>query len=113
MKHHTLNYVEFDAKDLAKTREFYGKAFGWTFTDYGPSYLAFKDGNGFDGGFTVDSSPGTSPLAILYSENLTATRDAVAGLGGKIVKDIYEFPGGKRFHFEDPNGNELAVWSEK
>ena len=112
MKHHAINYVELGAVDIEKTKTFYAKAFGWTFVDYGPDYVAFKD-SGLEGGFTKESKTGTSPLVILYSERLEESRDTIASLGGKIVKDIFDFPGGRRFHFADPNGNELAVWSDK
>lgn len=111
MKHHTINYVEFGAKDLEQIKKFYSAAFGWTFTDYGPTYVAFSE-SGLDGGFTTESKPGKGALVILYSERLEETRDTIKELGGEILKDIYEFPGGRRFHFADPSGNELAVWSD-
>lgn len=112
MQHHAINYVEFGATNLAATKKFYADAFGWTFTDYGPSYVAFS-GAGLDGGFTTEAQPGINPLVILYSERLDDTKAGVVAAGGTIVKDTYEFPGGKRFHFADPSGNELAVWSDK
>ncbi len=109
---HTINYVEFGATDLSAIKAFYSKAFGWTFTDYGPDYVAFAN-SGLEGGFTTQAKPGGNPLVILYSDALEKTKDGVIAAGGKIVKDIYTFPGGRRFHFADPSGNELAVWSDK
>lgn len=110
-KHHTINYVEFAGGDLEKTKAFYADAFGWTFTDYGPTYVAFSH-SGLEGGFTTESTPAKGALVVLYSDHLEETRNRIAALGGRIVRDIFPFPGGRRFHFEDPSGNELAVWSE-
>lgn len=111
-KHHTINYIEFPASNLAIVRKFYEAAFGWTFTEYGPEYVAFNDGN-IDGGFTEGAvAEASGPLVILYSDDLEASLDTVVAAGGMIVKPIYEFPGGKRFHFADPAGNVLAIWSD-
>lgn len=107
----TIDYIEFGATDIAATRRFYAACFGWKFTDYGPGYVAFEDGR-LTGGFTTDSKPGRAPLVVLYVKDLEKSRTAVAGNGGRIERDIFSFPGGRRFHFLDPNGNELAVWSE-
>lgn len=107
-----INYLEFAADDLLSVKEFYKSAFGWTFTDYGPDYAAFNDG-ALDGGFAKGTPAAGGPLVILYSNNLEASAEIVAKCGGAIVKEIYSFPGGRRFHFKDPAGNELAVWSEK
>lgn len=107
-----INYIEFGATDLRAIRDFYEKAFGWSFKDYGSEYLAFNDGN-LDGGFTTQSKPGNGPLVILYSANLDQTKERVLHAGAKLVQDIYDFPGGRRFHFADPSGNELAIWSDK
>jgi len=111
-----IDYVEFPVKDINKVESFYGNTFGWTFLDYGQDYCAFSDGN-MDGGFyTSQLSSKTSNgavLIVLYSENLESTFDLVIKYGGVIVKEIFSFPGGRRFHFEDPSGNELAVWSDK
>lgn len=110
--HNRINYIEFSAPDLDAVKDFYTKAFGWSFTDYGPEYAAFSDGN-LDGGFEKRDARGTDgALVILYSEDLDKTLDTVIAAGGKITKPIFEFPGGKRFHFRDPAGNELAVWSD-
>ena len=108
-----LDYLELPAgggaMDLVKA--FYSAAFGWTFTDYGPSYAAF--GEGLDGGFQGDAAEAPQkPLPVLYSGDIEAALAAVEQAGGKIVKEIFSFPGGRRFHFLDPAGNELAVWGE-
>ena len=109
----SINYIELPAADLEQTKSFYGRAFGWTFVDYGPRYVAFE-GAGVDGGFTLDTdvSVGSGVLVVLYHQALRSTEDRVRDLGGEIVRPIFAFPGGHRFHFRDPNGNELAVWSE-
>jgi len=114
MKHHDdrIDYIELPATDIPATKAFYGVVFGWKFTDYGPDYVAFADGH-LEGGFTkVASNRAGGPLVILYSSALEKTQAKVEGKGGKIAKPIFSFPGGRRFHFLDPNGNELAVWSE-
>ena len=109
-----LDYLEMPAGGgtLDIVKSFYASAFGWQFTDYGATYAAFDEG--LEGGFQGD--PGgapAKPLPVLYSDDLEATLDAVEQAGGKVVKPIFAFPGGRRFHFTDPAGNELAVWSEK
>ena len=106
-----INYIEFNVADIARAKAFYGKAFGWTFTDYGPDYCEFTDGR-MKGGFdaTLHATPG-GPLVVLYGEDLAKTQASVETAGGKIVKAIFEFPGGRRFHFTDPDGYELAVWT--
>ena len=105
--------IEFPATDIAKTKQFYIDAFGWKFTDYGPGYTSFEDGR-IAGGFTKDSAVVKGGvLVVLYATNLEAMEARVRKSGGKIVKPIFSFPGGRRFHFTDPSGNELAVWSEK
>lgn len=108
----TINYIEFSVSSVELAKAFYGAAFGWTFTDYGPDYAEFSDGNmkgGFDGTGTVKSG---GPLVVLFGDDLEAAQKSVEEAGGKIVKPIFEFPGGRRFHFADPDGNELAVWSD-
>jgi len=113
--HEKINYVEFPAKHIEKTKVFFMQAFGWSFTDYGPEYTSFTDG-GLGGGFfkseLKSSGDKGSALIVLYSEELEATQTKIVQAGGEIVKPIFPFPGGRRFHFTDPNGNELAVWSE-
>lgn len=106
-----IDYVEMPSGDLVATKAFYIQAFGWRFTDYGPDYAAY--GEGLDGGFDGDAaSPLTKPLVVLFARDLEAMEAKVVAAGGVIVKPIFSFPGGRRFHFRDPGGNELAVWSE-
>lgn len=108
--HHHIDYVEFAGKDLSATKAFYTEAFGWKFVDYGPEYTAFEK-VGIDGGFQAQA-PTAKPLVILYSNDLESSVEAVKAAGGTISQPIFTFPGGRRFHFADPAGNELAVWSE-
>ena len=109
--HHSIDFVEFPGGDLSAIKAFYGKAFGWAFTDYGPSYAAFDEG--LDGGFNADAADQSRmPLVILYADDLEAMEAKVRAAGGEIIRAPYDFPGGRRFHFRDPSGNELAVWSE-
>ena len=117
-EHEKINYVEFPSRDLEATKEFFVKCFNWSFTDYGPDYTAFSaDSAGLDGGFfraDLKASTDTgSALVVLYSENLEQTQEKVERCGGVIVKPIISFPGGRRFQFAEPCGNELAVWSDK
>lgn len=111
-----IDYLELPARDLDAVQRFYEGAFGWSFTDYGPEYRAFSDGK-MNGGFrraeAASSTRNGAALIVLYAEDLEATRDTVSRHGGTIVKEIFSFPGGRRFHFADPNGNELAVWSDR
>jgi predicted enzyme related to lactoylglutathione lyase len=108
-----IDYVEFPATDMEGTKRFYSTVFGWSFTDYGPEYTCFNDGR-LSGGFTqVPRVVGGGPLVVLYATELEAIEDRVKNAGGRITKAIFEFPGGRRFHFTDPNGNELAVWSDQ
>jgi predicted enzyme related to lactoylglutathione lyase len=107
-----IDYIEFHADDLAKAKAFYTQAFGWKFTDYGPDYTAFDDGR-LTGGFWKQGNAGSGPLVILYAADLAAAEARIRAAGGTIVKAPFAFPGGRRFHFTDPCGNELAVWSEK
>lgn len=111
-----INYIEFPAADLEAAQTFYEAAFGWTFTDYGPEYKAFNDG-ATDGGFykseMKSSSDDGAALVVLYAEDLEQVLETVVSQSGVIVKTIFSFPGGRRFHFTDPNGNELAVWSDQ
>lgn len=114
-KHGKINYVEFPATDIAKTKAFFAEAFGWQFVDYGPDYTAFSD-QGLDGGFfKSDKSVSTdngSALIVFFSDNIELTQSEVEAAGGVVTKPIFEFPGGRRFHFTDPSGNEYAVWAE-
>jgi uncharacterized protein len=107
-----MDYIEFPATDIAATKRFYSTVFGWSFTDYGPDYTSFHDGR-MAGGFTTSAEPVKGgPLVVVYSKALEESQQKVVAAGGKIVIEPFEFPGGRRFHFADPNGNELAVWSE-
>lgn len=112
MKHHQIQYVEFLSPDFETIKKFYTQAFGWVFTDYGPEYTAFA-GDCVEGGFAQGQSVEGSVLVILYSQQLAESKQSVEDAGGVICKDIFEFPGGRRFHFKDPDGNHLAVWSDK
>ena len=107
----TIDYIEFGATDIEATKRFYAACFGWKFTDYGPDYVAFEDGR-LTGGFTTESKPGRAPLVVLYANDLEEMFAGVKAQGGRIEREIFSFPGGRRFHFLDPNGNELAVWGE-
>ncbi|WP_257670330.1 VOC family protein [Parapedobacter tibetensis] len=106
-----IQYIEFLSKNIMRAKAFYTKCFGWVFTDYGPEYTAFE-GEYVDGGFTTGEPVKGTILIVLYSKNIEATKDKIIQAGGIIEKDIFNFPGGKRFHFIDPDGYELAVWSE-
>ena len=105
-----IDYIEFGARDIPATKAFYAAAFGWDFTDYGPDYTSFVDGRIAGGFWTTPDTVG--PLVVLKTEALEATRDRVVASGGTITKEIFAFPGGRRFHFKDCNGNELAVWGD-
>jgi uncharacterized protein len=116
-RHHAIDYVELTVTDLAEARRFYAEAFGWEFNDYGPAYAGIRapDGSGEEvGGLRPDPEvrPG-GPLVLLYSADLDASVEAVNRAGGRVVNGPYEFPGGRRFHFADPSGNELGVWAER
>lgn len=109
-----VDYVEFPAQgaSLEDVKTFYADVFGWEFTDYGPDYTSFADGR-LAGGFTREAAPGRGgPLIVIYAVDLEGILADVKRAGGTITKDIFSFPGGRRFHFKDPAGNELAVWSE-
>ena len=114
-QHHQINYVEFPSSDLAATQRFFESVFGWAFVGYGPDYAAFS-GQGLDGGFFASDLASAArhgaALVVLYSTALEATQAQVVAAGGVIHKPIFAFPGGRRFHFIEPGGNELAVWSD-
>lgn len=110
---HAIDYVEISVDDVADAKRFYGAAFGWEFNDYGPEYAGIRGAGREMGGLRRD--PGVhrgTPLVILYADDLDATLAKVRAAGGKIVKEPFGFPGGRRFHFADPSSNELAVWSK-
>ncbi len=107
-----IDYLEIPVTDVATAKRFYGTVFGWSFTDYGTDYASFFDGR-LGGGFRREQSVGGGgPLPVVYAADLEAVEKAVTAAGGAIVKATFSFPGGRRFHFTDPSGNELAVWSE-
>ena len=108
-----IDYVEFATTDIQDSKSFYSSVFGWTFTDWGPDYTSFDDGR-LTGGFRLVQSvePG-GPLVVIYALDLEGIEAIVKSHGGEIVKEIFSFPGGRRFHFRDPSDNVLAVWSDK
>jgi len=110
--HHAIDYVELAVRDVAAAKRFYGAAFGWQFNDYGPSYAGIRGAEREMGGLAQADNVATGgPLVVLYSRDLDATLAAVRAAGGEISKQPFTFPGGRRFHFKDPSGNELGVWS--
>ncbi len=112
LQHEQIQYIEFVSPNFEQIKQFYTTAFDWKFTDYGPEYTGFE-GTYVDGGFAAGQPVKGSVLVILYSQDLESTLAKITAAGGTISKDIFSFPGGRRFHFEDPDGNELAVWSDK
>ncbi|AZG36653.1 VOC family protein [Shewanella psychromarinicola] len=114
-QHHSINYLEIPVKDIIATKAFFTQVFGWQFQDYGPEYSCFLK-VGIDGGFYRAECQFTlakgSPLIVLYSQDLGATAAQIIQAGGQITKAVFSFPGGRRFHFSDTNGNEYGVWSE-
>lgn len=116
MEHEKIDYVEFPSRDIEATKTFFAAVFGWQFTDYGPDYTAFNN-EGLNGGFyranLSSSSENGSTLIVFYSRELEQTQQKITKAGGSIVKPTFSFPGGRRFHFADPNGNEYAVWSDR
>ncbi|MCJ8339601.1 MAG: VOC family protein [Pseudomonadales bacterium] len=113
--HHKINYLEIPALDMQATKNFFSAVFEWGFTDYGPEYCSF-DNAAIDGGFyladKVASVASGSVLIVLYSDDLSSSAAKVTEHGGSIVRETFSFPGGSRFHFKDPNGNEFAVWKK-
>jgi predicted enzyme related to lactoylglutathione lyase len=114
-EHEKINYIELPARDIEGAKAFFSNVFGWSFSDYGPEYTAFSNA-GIDGGFfkstlSVATETG-SALIVFYSRDLEQTKEKIENAGGLIIKPIYSFPGGRRFHFTDLNGNEYAVWSD-
>lgn len=114
-EHEKINYIELPAKDIQATKDFFTQVFAWKFEDFGPEYSAFSN-QGIDGGFyKSDLNSSTSngaALIVFYSNNLEATQEKIEKAKGVIVKPIFSFPGGRRFHFTEPSGNEFAVWSD-
>jgi uncharacterized protein len=107
-----IDYIELSATKVEETKQFYSAVFGWKFEDYGPDYTSFSDGR-LAGGFSTEMpGPGSGTLLVIYAGDLAAIQEKIKEAGGAIVKDTFSFPGSRRFHFTDPNGNELAVWSD-
>lgn len=112
-EHHAIDYIELTVRDVDEAKRFYSAAFGWQFNDYGPEYAGIKGPDGEVGGLAKSAAPRTGgPLVILYSNDLEQSVAAVRKAGGKVVREPYSFPGGRRFQFTDPSGNELGVWSD-
>lgn len=107
-----IDNIEFAVRDIARSKAFYGAAFGWSFTDYGPQYCELTDGR-LTGGLTTGTPKLGGPLIILYADDLAETQTRLEAQGARIVVETFSFPGGRRFHFQDPDGYELAVWSDK
>ncbi len=107
-----IDYIELGVPDLEKAKRFYEAVFGWTFTDYGPDYTSFADGRLAGGFFKAEAAQPGGALVIIYAVDLEQVEEDVVAHGGTIVKETFDFPGGRRFHFRDPSGYELAVWSE-
>jgi uncharacterized protein len=107
-----INYIEFASANIVASRTFFEKAFGWSFTDYGPSYVGFNEA-GIDGGIAEAEAPAAPPLVILYADDLDAAEATMLSAGGAVVVPQYDFPGGRRFHFREPGGSVLAVWSQR
>lgn len=107
-----INYIEFPVTDISEAKRFYSEVFGWKFVDYGPDYASFNDGK-LDGGLRKEGSVQRGgPLVVFYATQLESVQAEIEQAGGKIAVEIFDFPGGRRFHFTDPSGNELAVWSD-
>ena len=109
-----INYIEIPVTDPARARDFFAALFGWSFQEWGDDYISFNDGR-LDGGFSrsAAAAAATGVLVVFYSADLERDLDRVQELGATISKDIFSFPGGRRFHFVDPVGNEYAIWSDR
>jgi uncharacterized protein len=115
--HHAIDYIEISVTDLEQAKLFYRSAFGWEFNDYGPQYAGIKSPDGASasevGGLALANDVRAGgPFVLLFSADLDASVAAVEAAGGRVVDGPYDFPGGRRFHFHDPSGNELGVWAE-
>jgi hypothetical protein len=115
-EHESINYIEYPAVDLVATKRFFERVFDWQFVDYGADYSAFSE-SGLDGGFyrsvLASTTARGSGLMVFYSANIKRTQTKIEQHGGKVNKALFNFPGGRRFHFIEPSGNEFAVWSEQ
>ena len=116
VEHEAISYVEFPARDIETTKAFFSQVFGWSFQDFGTKYAAFSE-QGISGGFFQADLASTTvnggALVVFYSEDLEATQAKIEQAGGKISTPTFSFPGGRRFQFIEPSGNELAVWSDR
>lgn len=116
LEHEKISYVELPSKDLAVTKAFFSVVFGWSFSDFGDEYTSFTNA-GVNGGFfksdLTESTETGSALIVFYSKELEQTQAKIENAGGAVIKPTFSFPGGRRFHFADPNGNEYAVWSDQ
>lgn len=113
-EHHTIDYIELTVTDMAEAQRFYTQALGWSFTDYGPDYAGIRRGDGEAGGLRLDTALAAvtgGPLVVIYSDDLDASLAAVRAAGGRIKVEPFAFPGGRRFQFLDPSGNELAIYA--
>lgn len=114
--HEKINYIEFPSKDFSETQLFFSEVFNWEFVIYGNDYMSFSNA-GLSGGFyrspLASSTENGAALVVFYSEDLEMTLEKIRANKGKIIKPTFTFPGGRRFHFSDPTGNEFAVWSDK
>lgn len=111
-RHHAIDYIELSVRDMARAQRFYAEAFGWQFTEYGPGYAGIRGEEREQGGLALGEPAGGGPLVVLFSDDLQATLEGVRAAGGRIETEPFDFPGGRRFHFEDPEGNVLAVWAK-
>jgi len=114
-QHEKINYIEFPSENLQETKKFFKQVFDWSFEDYGPQYTAFSNA-GIAGGFfkseLKSSTENGAALIVFYSESIEATEAKIITAGGSIIKPVFSFPGGRRFHFSEPAGNEFAVWTD-
>jgi predicted enzyme related to lactoylglutathione lyase len=108
-----IDYIEFPATDILATQRFYAGVFGWKFEDYGPDYTSFLDGRIAGGFWKAPAVAAGGPLVVIYASDLEAMEAKIKAAGARITKPAFSFPGGRRFHFADPNGNELSVWSDR
>ncbi|HEY0968262.1 MAG TPA: VOC family protein [Opitutaceae bacterium] len=114
-KDRAIDYIEIQATDLTKTKAFFTALLGWTFTDYGPDYVAFEDGRIAGGLYRSEQTAAVatgSVLVVLYACNLEASLQQARALGATISREIFSFPGGRRYHFIAPGSGEFAVWSD-
>jgi predicted enzyme related to lactoylglutathione lyase len=108
----SITYIELPCADTNRVKAFYGNVFGWEFKDWAPGYTSFFDGH-MAGGFTTDAKVASGgPLVVMYAKDLEGMQAKIQAAGGKITVQIFSYPGGRRFHFSDPEGNVLAVCSD-